>query len=55
MNPYEVLEIERNADDNTIKKAYYKLAKKYHPDRNKGDPIKQEKFKEVNIAIKKKM
>jgi len=50
MNPYEVLEIERNADDNTIKKAYYKLAKKYHPDRNKGDPIKQEKFKEVNIA-----
>lgn len=50
MNPYEVLEIDRNADDNTIKKAYYRLAKKYHPDRNKGDPIKSEKFKEVNIA-----
>lgn len=50
MNPYEVLEIDRDADDNTIKKAYYRLAKKYHPDRNKGDPIKGEKFKEVNIA-----
>ena len=50
MNPYEVLEIDRDADDNTIKKAYYRLAKKYHPDRNKGDPIKSEKFKEVNIA-----
>ena len=33
---YEVLGINRNADDHTIKKAYRKLAKKYHPDTNVG-------------------
>ena len=50
MDPYVVLEIERNADDNTIKKAYHKLAKKYHPDRNGGDLEKEEKFKQINTA-----
>ena len=49
MDPYVVLEIERNADDNTIKKAYHKLAKKYHPDRNGGD-LEEEKFKQINTA-----
>lgn len=50
MDPYEVLEIDRNADENTIKKAYYRLAKKYHPDRNGGDPKKEEKFKQIGTA-----
>lgn len=44
---YEVLGIDKNADAATIKKAYRKLAKKYHPDTNKGDPKADEKFKEI--------
>ena len=35
---YDVLGIDRNADEKTIKKAYRKLAKKYHPDTNAGNP-----------------
>lgn len=50
MDPYEVLGIDRNADDNTIKKAYYKLAKEYHPDRTGGDPKKGERFKSISTA-----
>ena len=47
---YEVLGINKNADDKAIKKAYRKLAKKYHPDINPGDAKAEEKFKEVTEA-----
>ncbi len=47
---YEILEINRNASDAEIKKAYRKLALKYHPDRNQGDKEAEEKFKQVNEA-----
>lgn len=47
---YEVLGINRNADDHTIKKAYRKLAKKYHPDTNVGNAQAEERFKEVTEA-----
>ena len=42
---YEVLGISRGADAAAIKKAYRKLAKKYHPDNNAGNPDAEEKFK----------
>lgn len=47
---YEVLGIDKQADENTIKKAYWKLAKKYHPDVNPGNKEAEEKFKEANEA-----
>ncbi|MBQ7319789.1 MAG: molecular chaperone DnaJ [Clostridia bacterium] len=47
---YEVLGIDKSADENAIKKAYWSLAKKYHPDKNPGDKEAEEKFKEVNEA-----
>lgn len=47
---YDVLGIDRNADEKTIKKAYRKLAKKYHPDTNQGDKDAEEKFKQLTNA-----
>ncbi len=47
---YEVLGVEKSAGASEIKKAYYKLAKKYHPDVNPGDSEAEKKFKEINEA-----
>ena len=47
---YEVMGVPKNATDDEIKKAYRKLAKKYHPDLNPGDKTAEAKFKEVNEA-----
>lgn len=47
---YEVLGVDKNADENTLKKAYRKLAMKYHPDRNPDDKEAEEKFKEAAEA-----
>ena len=47
MNPYDVLGVDKNASDDEIKKAFRKLAHKYHPDKDSGD---EAKFKEVNEA-----
>lgn len=47
---YEVLGVDKNADDATLKKAYRALAKKYHPDMNPGDAEAEKKFKEASEA-----
>ena len=47
---YEVLGVDRTADDATLKKAYRQLAKKYHPDVNPGDKEAEAKFKEATEA-----
>lgn len=47
---YEILGVSKNATQEEIKKSYRKLAKKYHPDVNKGDKSVEEKFKEVSEA-----
>lgn len=50
MNYYETLGLAKGASEDDIKKAYRKLAVKYHPDKNDGDKESEEKFKEINEA-----
>lgn len=48
--PYEILGVAPTASDDDIRKAYRKLAKKYHPDLNPGKPEAEQKFKDVSVA-----
>lgn len=47
---YKVLGVSKDADQAAIKKAYRKLARKYHPDQNPGDKKAEERFKEIGEA-----
>jgi DnaJ-class molecular chaperone len=50
---YETLGVARTATADDIKKAYRKLAVKYHPDHNQGDRTAEEKFKEISEALRR--
>ena len=48
-DPYKVLGLERGASDEEVKKAYRRLAKKYHPDANPGDQEAARKMQELSL------
>ena len=50
INFYELLEVSRDADGDTLKRAYRKLAMQYHPDRNPGDAAAEARFKSISVA-----
>jgi len=50
MDPYRILDVERDADLETIKKRYRKLARETHPDLNPGDAAAEARFKEISVA-----
>ena len=47
---YKILGVDKKASQDEVKKAFRKLARKYHPDMNQGDKKSEEKFKEINEA-----
>ena len=47
---YKILGVSENASESDIKSAYRELAKKYHPDKHKGDPKAEARFKEISEA-----
>jgi hypothetical protein len=49
-NHYKTLGVDQNADEKAIKQAFFKQAKKWHPDQNPDDPDSEKKFKEINEA-----
>src|SRR3954454_12929918 len=49
-DPYKTLGVDKKASDDDIKKAYRKLARQFHPDRNPDDPQAEERFKEIQAA-----
>ncbi len=49
-DPYRTLDVSKDASDAEIKRAYRKLARQYHPDRNPGDAAAEERFKAIQSA-----
>ena len=52
-DPYRTLDVSKDASDAEIKRAYRKLARQYHPDRNPGDAAAEERFKSIQSAYDK--
>ena len=50
---YDLLGVNKNCDDKSLKSAFRKLAKEYHPDHNAGNPDAEEKFKEISEAYER--